>query len=265
MSSGLPSRKAVALTLAVAVAAGTVAGLALVALAPTGGSLPPPPRSVPATPAAKDPSGAPPSPRPPDAEPAPIPSPGPPAEPAEGIEERISDPDEEVRFAAALDLLEDRSRGLARARAMHATSEEGRALLAKVVLALDRVARTERSARFARLPEDSRQEVWLTAALEVLPERLLAEHRREFWEARIETDALRLTRGRIGPAEADLAVLELARVRLELGEIPAEDYSALRNEKIGGIRTWIAQMRDRRDLPAARKQALADQLERIER
>jgi hypothetical protein len=181
------------------------------------------------------------------------------------LERRLSAPDERTRLLAARDLLREGTGALVRLRAVEPATSEGQALVGQVERVLADLALNERASGYGRLTEDSRLELRLEHFARVLPEELLREERRHFWQRRVETDRLRVERGAALDGELALSELELGRLQLELGELDPAGYAALRAARMGAARAWVEAQRTRRDVPPAVALRQQQQLERLER
>jgi hypothetical protein len=177
---------------------------------------------------------------------------------------RLSSPDEDVRNACALELLRAGTSQTAAIDLLTPTTPEGVKLRDAIVNSLTVLAMNESGGNWEMLSEQGRLEVRLKYFAKVVPESSLRDERKRFWAVRVAGDADRLATGAIEKGEAAWAVLELARVRRELGEVGQDEWLKLRAERIGALRAWAASLaaepRTRRD----EVRAVTESLEKIE-
>jgi hypothetical protein len=191
---------------------------------------------------------------------------------AEGVEpldpsfaERLSSTDEDVRFACALELLR---LGPSRADAVDLlapSTPEGVRIRDAIVNSLGALGTMERGGAWSMMSEQSRQEVRLKYFAKVVPLSHLRDERLRYWSVRVAGDAERLASGSIGAGEAAWAVLELASVRLEKGELGADQWTKLRAEKLGAVRSWVAELAAQPGAPREKVAAVREAIARLEK
>lgn len=178
--------------------------------------------------------------------------------------QRIDSRDETERHALALELLRRGPAAIAQARALRPKGAEGRDLQARLVSALQKMRALRRGGDYARLEQHLRLRLDIDAFATVIPDERLREERLEYWTTALDAVRVRAARDVATDGEVALAELELARVRRELGRIDAATYAELAGERLPELRAWIDSLRDRRDVPPARVQALDEQAGRLE-
>lgn len=178
---------------------------------------------------------------------------------------RIDSADEATRLACAADLLRMGPSRVASIEALPATTDAGRALRDAVANALDKLAQVRRGEDFPRLPLESRLEVELKFFGEVVPPELLRAERRKFWQERVAADPPRVATGAIPEGQAAWHQLELAKVRLENGEIRETEYAALRDEKLPMAREWLASITARPEVGRDTVERITKAIERLGR
>lgn len=178
---------------------------------------------------------------------------------------RLESEDESVRVAAALEILRRGPSQLEDLYALEPRRPESRKLLAGIEEALAALRVIESGQDYPALPDDLKTELRVKYWSRVVPESLLRTERRQVWEAKVARSPERVAAGRMEPGEARWYELELARARMELGEIPPEVWVTVRDAGLPDVRSWTAGLAQRRDVSPARAEEIRRAVEALAR
>ncbi len=180
-----------------------------------------------------------------------------------GLTQRLDAGDAAVRHELALELLRRGPSALAQARALRPASEAGRALQARLIAALSKMRLLRRAGDYGRLPQHIRLRLDLDAFATVVPERLLLDERRAYWEREVDAVRARLAQGYAEPAEESVALLELALARRESGELDAASYVTQARRLLPAVDSWLDDRRASGRMAPAELTALEQQIARL--
>ena len=267
--SSLPSARAVLLTCALAAACGALGAVVLVALrsAPPGPPIPEPPAGSGGEGSEVEPepgvdSAEPPGRRRRDRRRRRRGGGSPEGDPEMAAWLDSSDADE--RLLAARELLRMGPQRLPYIRALSPQTQAGLVLLGEVDQSLDWLRLNQGTRRYRQLTLDKQLELELTSLLKVLPQRLVREERRDYWQAKVGADPARVAAGHVDKEELLLAELALARARLELEEISRDRFHEILEERVRDVRAWVARQETRQGVPGIRAKEWRRELEAVE-
>lgn len=183
----------------------------------------------------------------------------------EDLARRVASPDPDVRFGAALDLMLAGPESLDTLRALDPPTDAGRKYVAEMISALDVFEQQRQSTRWSALPEDSRLELRLDALRAVIPEGYLAEQREEYWRAKAAADVERVESGGIEAGERRFAEAQLAAARAELGRIGEGEAAAQIRPGLDEIRKWVDSVKQSNRFVGQRWLRLKEELTTLER
>lgn len=179
------------------------------------------------------------------------------------VTDRLSDASERVRTECAVELLRMGTPRLDAISVLAPRTEEGRALVDRVVNALTDLRANENTEDYWHMPDESKAELRLRLFSRVVPLESLAAERRRYWQKCVDADRGRLASGVIAEGEALWHKVELARARFELREIAEDSWKRTRDASIAAIRTWAAELAADRRADPAKAAAAAEAVERL--